>query len=104
MEQDTLELTLGNVKTISLPNRGSSGLRIIFSVDNPEVIEVTQNELKSMADLDSLKLKPGDPFPAFFTVKALAKGQTIIHFSERPPGSDTSRDMPMRKYLVTVKE
>jgi hypothetical protein len=104
MEQETLQLKVGETKSIGLPNRGASGLRLVFSIDNPGIVEVNQKEIKSMEDIDTSQMKPGDPFPAFFYIKAIAKGDAKINFSERPAGANSTRDMHLKTYSVSVHE
>jgi hypothetical protein len=104
MEQDKITLVKGESKSITLPNRGARGLQLLFKVDDPKIVEVTQKQVKSMAELDSTTYRPGDEIPAIFQIKGLQEGETHILFYERPAGSDSSRDMKVKNYLIEVSE
>lgn len=104
MQQETINLVKGESKSITLPNRGARGLRLLFKVDDPDIAAVTQKEIKSMSDLDSTNYKPGDEIPAIFQIKGLQTGQTNVLFYERPAGADSSKDMPLKIYEIKVSD
>ena len=103
MADNKIELGVNDQTTIQLPSRGSSGLRIVFTISDPSVVSVTRKELQS-AEVDSLHLRPGDPVPAIFIIKGLKNGATTIHFSERKPGMNDGADIALKEYEVKVKE
>jgi hypothetical protein len=103
MADNKIELKVGDETTIRLPNRGSSGLRIVFTVSDSSVASVTRKELQS-SDVDQLDIKPGDAVPAIFTIKGLKSGTTTIRFSEKKPGVNAGSDIPLKDFEVQVKE
>ena len=102
MANNTLTLSVNKQITVQLPNRGSSGLRMVFTIDDISVVDVKRREIQS-SDLDSLHLQPGDPVPAIFTITGLKKGKTIVHFAERKPGMNDGDDIPVKDYEVVVE-
>jgi hypothetical protein len=103
MADNKIELKVNGETTIQLPNRGSSGLRIVFTVSDSSVASVTRKELKS-TDVDQMDIKPGDAVPAIFIIKGLKAGTTTIHFAERKPGVDAGSDIPLKDFEVQVRE
>jgi hypothetical protein len=103
MEENKIELRVNEEKTIQLPSRGSSGLRIIFTVSDSSVASVSRKELQS-SDIDQLDIKPGDKVPAFFIIKGIKSGTASLHFSERKPGADAGPDIPLKDFEVQVNE
>ena len=103
MPENKIELRVNGETTIQLPSRGSSGLRIVFTVSDSSVASVSRKELQS-SDVDQLNIKPGDKVPAFFIIKGLKSGTATIHFAERKPGENAGSDIPLKDFEVQVKE
>jgi hypothetical protein len=103
MAANIIELKVNEDTTIRLPNRGSSGLRMVFTLSDSSVVRVTRKELQP-SDVDQLDIKPGDAVPAIFYIKGLKAGTTTIHFAERKPGMDAGPDIPLKDFEVHVKE
>lgn len=101
MADNQIEIAVNSEKTIQLASRGSSGLRIVFTVSDSSVVSVTQKDLQS-SDVDSLRLRPGDPIPAIFIIKGIKRGNTSIHFAERKPGINDGADIPLKDFEVKV--
>ena len=103
MAANIIELKVNEDTTIRLPNRGASGLRMVFTLSDSSVASVTRKELKS-SDVEHLDIKPGDAVPAIFVIQGLKAGTTTIHFAERKPGVDAGSDIPLKDFEVHVKE
>jgi uncharacterized membrane protein len=104
MGYEKIELKTGEIKSVSLPNRGSRGLMLVYHIEDSTVIDISRKEIKSQEEISSLKLKPGDTVPAIFLIKGKKAGVTSIHFSEKRAGMPESPELEVKTITVVVSE
>lgn len=103
MADNIIKLSPDEEKIVSLPNRGASGLRILFSVSDPSVVSVQRKEIQP-SETGAMNIRPGDPIPALFSIRAIGRGNATISFVERKPGSNDGDDLPLKDFEVTVND
>ena len=103
MEENKIAIGVNQEKNIQIPSRGSSGLKMVFTITDSTVASVTRKEIKP-SDIDSLNLRPGDPVPAIWIIKGLKTGTTKIHFAELRPGMNDGPGIPLKDFDVTVTD
>jgi predicted secreted protein len=103
MADNQMQIKVNEERTIQLPSRASSGLRIVFTVSDSSVASITKKDLQR-SDMDSLNIRPGDPLPAIFIIKGLKKGSTVIHFAERRPGVNDGPDISLKDFDLKVDD
>lgn len=102
MEEEKITLPLGGKHGLFIPNRGSSGLQLVFEVTDTSVIDVQRTELPRDASQIS-GLKPGDPLPAYFVVKGINRGKSKLTFGEKRVGMPDSPNLFVRSYMIDVE-
>jgi len=99
MEDEKIILEKGTTHELFIPNRGTSGLQLVFDLSDSSVASVDRKELPP----DITKhLKPGDPLPAYYVVKGNNIGESKLIFSERRVGMPDSPNLPLKSYLIIV--
>ncbi|MBD0258269.1 MAG: hypothetical protein ICV83_21355 [Cytophagales bacterium] len=101
METIRLQMSAQAEQVVRLPSRGSSGLQLLCTVDDPTLVQVTPQAI-GPEERRALHLRPGDPVPALFLVRGQRPGTTTIHFVERPVGRQNVPDLPLKDYRVQV--
>jgi|GEM_PF-2480321 len=95
--QKQVQLSVGDIKEITVPRRGDSSLQLIGTSDNQEVVDVSRRELAPA--VDTLQRQPSGP--AVFQLKGITAGTANVTFSEKSPG-DVGNGKTIRTYVVRV--
>ncbi|MCC6725343.1 MAG: hypothetical protein IT258_12625 [Saprospiraceae bacterium] len=101
MNYDRIAIKVGEKTELTIPNRGSSGLRLVHEISDSSIIQVSREELPVTMQ-EKLVIKPGDKFPAFFRITGLAKGTTTLVFKEQRVGMPDSSDLVLKKIEIFV--
>jgi hypothetical protein len=92
-----IRLQVGEIKEVSLANRGDGSLQLIGTSDNQEVVEVSRPELAPAVDT----LQRNQSKPTIFQLKGVTVGTANVVFSEKQP-SDTGNGQVKKTYVVQV--
>jgi hypothetical protein len=95
--QKRLRVSVGEIKEISVPNRGDGSSELIGTSDNQEVVEVSRRQLAPAVDT----LNRNNAGPTVFQIKGVTAGTANVVFSTKPlsqPGSGQT----IRTYVVQV--
>ena len=103
MEKQEIILHPGEKQEIRLESRGASGLQLLFTVSDTNVLSVTQRELTDQ-ELDKLPRQAGGSRPAIFVIMGIKVGHSDLHFYEKPAAGRQAPDLTVQDYSVTVKE
>ncbi|UFH53587.1 hypothetical protein [Spirosoma sp. KNUC1025] len=96
--QKKLQVSVGEIKEISLPGRGDGTSELIGTSDNQEVVEVSRQQLAPAVDT----LNRNNSGPAVFQIKGVTVGTANVVFAKKPLGGSGSGEV-MRTYVVQVK-
>lgn len=92
-----IRLTVGEIKEISLPNRGDSSQVLIGTSDNQEIVEVSRPELAPAVDT----LNRDKKGPTVFQLKGVTEGTVKVIFATKPL-NQVGNGQPVRTYVVRV--
>ena len=92
-----IRLTIGEIKEISVPNRGDSSQELIGTSDNQEIVEVSRPGLAPALDTLNRDRKG----PTIFQLKAVTEGTVKVVFATKPL-NQTGNGQPVRTYIVRV--
>ncbi|ADB36547.1 hypothetical protein Slin_0483 [Spirosoma linguale DSM 74] len=92
-----LKVSVGEIKEVSLPNRGEAGSELIGTSDNQEVVEVSRRQLAPAVDTLN-RINTG---PTVFQIKGVTVGTANVTFSTRAMTA-SGNGQPVRTYVVQV--
>lgn len=92
-----LKVSVGEIKEVSLPNRGEAGSELIGTSDNQEVVEVSRRQLAPAVDTLN-RINTG---PTVFQIKGVTIGTANVTFSTRAMTA-SGNGQPVRTYVVQV--
>ncbi|WP_240625803.1 hypothetical protein [Spirosoma pollinicola] len=95
--QKKLRVSVGEIKEISLSDRGDSGSELTGTSDNQEVVEVSRQQLAPAVDTLS-RNKTG---PTVFQIKGVTVGTANVVFSTKPM-NQAGTGQTVRTYVVQV--
>ncbi|SOD78482.1 hypothetical protein [Spirosoma fluviale] len=92
-----LKVSVGEIKEVSLPNRGDAGSELIGTSDNQEVVEVSRRQLAPAVDT----LTRANTGPTVFQIKGVTVGTANVTFTTRAMTA-SGNGQPVRTYVVQV--
>lgn len=92
-----IKLNVGEIKEVSLSDRGSSPMQLIGTSDNEEVVSVSRPELAPAVDTLNRKR----PDKAVFQLKGVTAGTANVTFTEKAP-NDPGPGQIRKTYIVQV--
>ena len=95
--QKKLRISVGEIKDVSLSNRGDGSSELIATSDNQEVVDVSRQQLAPAVDT----LKRDKSGPTVFQIKGVTAGTANVVFSTKPL-NQTGSGQPVRTYVVEV--
>ncbi len=95
--QKRLRVAVGQIKEISLPNRGDSSTELIGMSDNQEIVDVSRQQLAPAVDT----LKRTGASATRFQIKGITVGTANVIFSIKALNQMGSGQM-VRTYMVQV--
>ncbi|MFD2933058.1 hypothetical protein [Spirosoma flavum] len=95
--QKKLRVAVGEIKEVSLSNRGNGMSELIGSSDNQEVVEVSRQQLAQAVDT----LKRNNTGPTVFQIKGITIGTANVVFSTKPLNQAGS-GKTVQTYVVQV--
>lgn len=95
--QKKLRVSVGEIKEISLSDRGDSGSELIGTSDNQEVVEVSRQQLAPAVDT----LSQNKTGPTVFQIKGVTAGTANVIFSTKPM-NQAGNGTTVRTYVVQV--
>lgn len=104
MNDNNIQLAVGGSKDLFLPNRGTSGLQLLYEVTGDVDAISIQRKPLGEEHLAQLDLQVGESYPARFEVTAVAKGSGQIVFSERRVGMPDSSYLLVKQFEFEVME
>jgi len=97
---DRIELRIGEKTTLGLPGLGAAGYSWSheFKGDN-DVVRVSPSAAPAPAG-DATRLPPGESVDEWFTIEALARGETILHMLQSRRWEKGKA--PRKEYNITI--
>jgi hypothetical protein len=95
--QKQVQLSVGDIKEVTVPRRGDSSMQLIGTSDNQEVVDVSRQELAPA--VDTLQRQPSGP--TIFQLKGITVGTANVTFSEKRP-DEVGNGKIIRTYVVRV--
>ncbi|GAB3033159.1 hypothetical protein [Spirosoma pulveris] len=92
-----MQVSVGEIKEVSLPNRGDAGSELIGTSDNQEVVEVSRRQLAPAVDT----LNRANAGPTVFQIKGVTVGTANVTFATRPMTA-SGNGQTIRTYVVQV--
>ncbi|GAB3750767.1 hypothetical protein [Spirosoma pomorum] len=92
-----VQLSVGDIKEITVPRRGDSSMQLIGTSDNQEVVDVSRRELAPA--VDTLQRQPSGP--TVFQLKGITAGTANVTFSEKR-SDEVGNGKIIRTYVVRV--
>jgi hypothetical protein len=101
MNEEHLKINRGETKQLYIPNRGSSGLQLVYELTDSTVVSITRKELPD-SYFTTHSVNAGESLPALFEIYGIKAGTTHLFFREKRVGMPESPLMEVRTYLVEV--
>ena len=92
-----LQVSVGEIKEVSLPSRGDGSFELVGTSDNQEVVEVSRQQLAPPVDT----LKRDNNGSTVFQIKGITTGTANVVFSKKPINQAGAGEV-VRTYVVQV--
>jgi hypothetical protein len=95
--QKKVRIAVGEIKEITLPNRGDEKSELVGTSDNQEVVEVSRQQLAPAVDT----LKHNNTRSTIFQIKGITAGTANVVFTTKPL-NQAGNGQTVRTYVVQV--
>lgn len=101
MDENIIKLKNGESTDLFVPTRGAVPVRLVFEMKPKQIAELERTELAQ--EKMPKGLKPGDPMPAYYVLRAKEKGTGELEFFEQPLGAPESSRKSVRKLVIVIE-
>src|SRR5580704_15745810 len=97
MDAENIHIEKGKSCEITMNNRASSGLTLLYNMDKEGIVSIDRNNTVRDASL-----MPGDPIKATFRIHAKESGSVKVTFFETQTWNKNFKNLILKEFAIYV--